>query len=210
MAEIIDLKDRRREKDNLIIAQPLEFRRGDWLTGYAMLCTRQESARYEAHRREAFQHPGHQHIGFVPNHFTLSEGYHYTVQGLFQHRQDEALMRRVYRLAGLMECITNASSPVLRTDILRRFYQSIVEERKALKVFWRGTVPKFLLPLHPEWYNPNLFFHRATNALTLKELYEVIGEETNTQFDILSRSYVFYLPHTFYSSGPDVSPQGDE
>jgi hypothetical protein len=210
MAEIITLKNHRPNKGNLIAASPLEFRRGDWHGGYTMLCTREESQRYEAHRLEAFKDAEHPHISFVPNHFTLSEGYHYTVQGLFLHRDDEHSMRRVYRLAGLMECITNIPSPILRTDVLRRFYQSILEERKALGVLWRGSIPQFLLPLHSDFYHSNMFRHCILKAETLKELYKAIEEETDDQFEILSRFYVFYVPKNFHPSDPHDLFSGTE
>lgn len=194
MANIIDLTQRLQKSDNLIALRPLEFRRGDWQSGHVLMCTREESVRYEAHRLEALRSPGHQHISFIPGHVTLDDGYHYTVMGLFRHRGDEGLMRRTYRLAGLMECVTNAPSAILRTDLLRRFYKSILEEREELKVVWRGNVRHFLLPLHPEHHNPNLFFHEVSNAETLKELFNVIQSETDAQFDILMAHYVFYFP----------------
>lgn len=196
VADIIDMRDRHRPPDNTITTGPLEFRRGDWQLGTAMLCKREESVRYEAHRMEAFSRQGHTHVANVPNHFALDNGYHYTLIGLFRFRQDEALMRRVYRLAGWMECVTNAPSPILRTDLLRRFYKSILDEREALNLVWRGNVRYFLFPLHVEYYNPNLLVHLVSRAETLKELYAVIEEETGNQFDILAQHYVFYLPET--------------
>jgi hypothetical protein len=179
---------------NLLRAEPLEFRRGDWGGGYAMLCRREESKRYEAHRLEALRDPEHRHLEYVPSHVSLDEGYHYTLMGLFLHRANEPLMRRVYRLAGMMECVTNIPSSVLRSDLLRRFYQSIMEEREALGVSWRGNVPHFLLPLDNELYNPNLFFHRVSTAETLKGLFDAIEAETGAQFEVLCRSYVVYMP----------------
>ena len=195
MAEILPFP--RREASNLVADHPLELRRGDWNGGYGMLCVRGESLRYEDHRKEALHGRDHQHIRFVPEHFALSDGCHYTLQGLLRHRKDEALMRKVYRLAGLMECITGAPSAILRTDLLRRFYELILQEREALHVFWRGNVHKFLFPLHPDLYNPNLFTYRISLAGSLKELYENIEHETDTQFDILCQSYVIYLPIRF-------------
>jgi hypothetical protein len=194
MADIIDLTQKLHKSDNLIASSPLEFRRGDWQTGQVMMCTREESARYEAHRLEALGAPGHQHIGFVPGHVTLDDGYQYTIMGLFRHRTDESLMRRVYRLAGLMECVTNAPSAILRTDLLRRFYKSILQERDELNVVWRGNVRHFLLPLLPEHHNTDLFFQLVSDAETLKDLFDVIESEANTQFDILKARYVFYFP----------------
>ena len=197
MAELIDLTQRFPNLDNLIAPEPLEWRRADWLTGYVMLCTREESKRFEAHRLEAYRVQGHKHIGSVPNHFRLDGGYHYTAMGLFRHRDDEASMRRVYYLAGLMEAVTNAPSAILRTDLLRRVYQTIMEERERLGVVWRGHVRHFLLPLHADYYNSNLLFHRIGSAESLKDLYQKIQAETDAQFDILAQRYVFYLPERF-------------
>jgi hypothetical protein len=197
MAEIIDFTQRGRDLQNLITAAPVEFRRGDWEGGFAMLCTRPESVRYEAHRQDALRDDRHQHILFVPDHVSLNNGYHYTVLGLYRYRHDEALMRRVYRLAGLMECVVNVPSPVLRTDLLRRFYQSIMEERESLNIVWRGDVKHFLLPLEARFYGPERFFQAVAGAESLKELYRVIDSETAAQFEILGQSYVIYLPRAF-------------
>ncbi len=198
MADIIDMKSRLHGKgeagSNLISSGPLEFRRGDWGGGYAMLCRREESERYEAHRAEALRDPKHRHLEFVPLHFSLEEGYHYTIMGLLRHREAQPAMRRVYRLAGMMECVTNIPSPVLRSDLLRRFYQAIIEEREALGVFWRGNVPHFLLPLDNRFYDPDLFSRRVSAAETLKSLFEAVETETGAQFDVLCRSYVVYMP----------------
>ncbi len=196
MAEIIDLADRSKDTQNLIAASPVEFRRGDWQGGYAMLCTRDESIRFEAHRREALRQSGHQHIGMIPEHVSLADGYQYTVLGLFRHRESEAAMRRVYRLAGYMECVLNAPSPVLRSDLLRRFYQAITEEREALNLAWRGDVHHFLLPLDRSQYDISQFFQGIAVTPSLKELYAFIETETNQQFDILCRHYVIYMPRS--------------
>lgn len=195
MADVIDLS-RRFHKDNLITSKPLEFRQDEREIGHAMMCLRSESARFEAHRQEALR-AGHNHIAFVPNHFMLDSGYHYTVVGLFRFRNEEPMMQRVYRLAGLMECATRAPSAILRSDLLRRFYQKIMEEREELNVVWRGNVRHFLLPLHPELRNPNLLLHNVEKAETLKDLFLAISEETDLQFDLLRSHYVFYLPRSF-------------
>ncbi len=201
MAELIDLTRKFQNLENLITPEPLEWRRGDWISGHALMCTREESKRFEAHRLEAYQVKGHKHIGFVPNHFKLDGGCHYTVMGLFAHRRDEAMMRRVYYLAGLMEGVTNVPSPILRTDLLRRVYQSIMEEREHLGVVWRGHVRHFLLPLHTDFYNPNRFHHHVATAASLKDLYREVRGETDAQFDILAQHYVFYLPESFLNRG---------
>ncbi len=197
MAEIIDFAARQKHIQNIITAAPLEFRRGDWQGGFAMLCSRDQSTHYEEHRREALRHPTHQHISQLPEHLNLTDGYHYTVMGLFRHRQTEPAMRRVYRLAGLMECVLNAPSPVLRSDLLRRVYQTITEEREALNVAWRGDVHHFLLPLDLAHYDPKRFFLGIAAASSLKELYGFIEFETNAQFGVLCEHYVIYLPRAF-------------
>lgn len=199
MADIIDLSSRLKPGSNLITAQPLEFRKGEWLAGSAILCTRSESAKFESHRQKLVQSQERPYISLVPNHFTLDGGYHFTVAGLFRFREDEALMRRVYRLAGLMECVTKAPSPVLRTDLVRRFFRIINEEKEHLRVSWKGAVQDFLLPLFPCDYSPNIFLNVVRDASSLKELLLSIEQETNRQFDLLAGNYVFYVPEAFYA-----------
>ena len=195
MADIIDLSSRLKPANNLIAISPLEFRKGEWLSGSAILCTREESARLEAQRRKAT--PLRPPITIVPNHLTLDGGYHYTCLWLFRFREDEVRMRRLYWLAGLMECVTKAPSPVLRTDLVRRFFKIINEEREKLNVSWRGNVRNFLLPIHAQHYDPGAFTAAIGSAPSLKELLACIEKETNCQFDILADSYVFYVPETF-------------
>ncbi|NLI33892.1 MAG: hypothetical protein GX422_14105 [Deltaproteobacteria bacterium] len=197
LGELIDFTQKQAEKENLIVARPLEFRRGDWQSGFAIMCTRAESERYEAHRLEATRIPGHRHIRHVPNHIRLDGGYHFTTLGLYRYRDEEEKMRRVYRLAGLMECVTGVCSPILRTDLLRKFYKDILREREELHVVWRGNVNHFLLPLSPDHYNANHFHHAVVNASTLKDLFATIESETNVQFHVISHHYVFYLPEGF-------------
>lgn len=194
-------------EDNLIVEEPLEFRRAEWSRGSAILCLRREAERFEAHRREALSRPGHQHIRFVPNHFALTGGCHYTLAGLLKHRENEPGMRRVYRLAGYMECVTGARSPVLRTDLLRRFHEEILREREELGVVWRGGHERFLFPLHSDLYNPNRFLHRVEGAETLQDLFEAVVAETDEQFLILSKYYTFYIPLNMFAGEASHVPE---
>jgi hypothetical protein len=197
MADIIDLSSRLKSGHNLITVSPLEFRKGEWLPGSAILCTREESSKLEAQRRKLT--PDRPPVTLVPNHFTLDGGYHYTCLWLFRFREDENLMRRLYRLAGLMECVTKAPSPVLRTDLVRRFFKLINEEREKLNVSWKGNVRNFLIPLQAKDYDHRTFTDTIGLAQSMKELLDGIERETNSQFDILAKNYVFYVPETFLS-----------
>jgi hypothetical protein len=197
MGDVIRFERGGEGRENLIVDRPIAFRRGDWAAGEALLCLREESRNYEAHRAEAPARPGHRHIRSLPNAFKLGGGCHYTALGLYRHRENEAAMRRVYRLAGCMECVTGVPTPVLRTDLLRRFYDFILSEREALQVAWRGSVDRYLLPLHRCHYSHETFFNRAAAAPSLKDLFQTIEAETGRQFDLLAAHYVIYVPESF-------------
>ncbi len=193
MAKIIDFGDSRKGDDNLICRKPLEFRRGDWRQGHILQCLRSEADKYQEHRSYAITN-GHSHLSFIPEHFSLVGGCDYTVMGLFRWRENEERAREFYRLAGLMECVVNSTSPLLRTDLLRSLYKTILELRERLNFSWKGDSSKFLLPLHPQFYRRSHFFDEILQADTLKALYETVEGETKVQFDLLAAEYVFYLP----------------
>ena len=193
MAKIIDFENGRKADDNLICREPLEFRRGDWHQGQALQCLRVEAEKYQSHRSEAIAN-GHKHIRFVPEHFSLVGGCDYTVMGLYRWRESEEEAREFYRLAGLMECVMNSTSPLLRTDLLRSLYKTIVELRSSLNFSWRADSTQFLLPLHPHFYRRSHFFDQILEAGTLKALYKTVEHEATVQFDLLAAEYVFYLP----------------
>ena len=195
MADILDLTSRLKPGNNLIAASPLELRKGEWLSGSAILCTREESEKLESQRKKSTA--ARPLMTLVPDHRTLDGGCHYTCLHLVRFREDETRMRRLYRLAGLMECVTGAPSPVLRTDLVRRFFKIINEEREKLAVSWKGNVRSFLLPLRTEHYNPEVFLETIVAAPSLKELLSGIERETDAQFDLLAAHYVFYVPEAF-------------
>ena len=114
--------------------------------------------------------------------------------GLFRFRENEEQAREFYRLAGLMECVVNSTSPLLRTDLLRSLYKTILALRKSLNFSWKGDSSQFLLPLHPHFYRRSHFFDQVLEATTLKALYKTVEGETTVQFDLLASEYVFYLP----------------
>jgi len=193
MAKIISFEDGRKVEDNLICRQPLEFRWGDWREGHVFQTLRAEAEKYQAHRRQALA-GGHRHLKFVPEHFALVGGWDHTIMGLYRWRESERQVREVYRLAGLMECVVNASCPLLRTDLLHSLYRAILDLRRRLNVSWLGGSSQFILPLHPHLYERKRFFEQICLADTLKMLYEVVEQETTIQFNLLAAEYVFYLP----------------
>lgn len=193
MARIIPFDTGRKADDNLICGKPLEFRRGDWRQGQVLQCLRSEAERYQAHRSKALAN-GHSHLRYVPEHFSLGRGCDYTVAGLYRWREREERAREVYRLAGLMECVVNSTSPLLRTDLLRSLYKTIIHLRQSLEISWKGNSTQFLLPLHPHFYRRSNFFAAIQQANTLKVLYDKVEQETTLQFDLLASEYVFYLP----------------
>lgn len=193
MARIIRFEDGRKDDDNLICRKPLEFRRGDWRQGHVLQCLRSEAEKYQSHRKKVIT-DGHSHLSFVPEHFSLVGGCDYTVMGLFKMREQEEQARDFYRLAGLMECVVNSTSPLLRTDLLRGLYRTIMDLRRSLNFSWKGDSTQFLLPLHPHFYRRSYFFEQIHQADTLKVLYANVEQETRVQFDLLAAQYVFYLP----------------
>ncbi len=193
MAEVIDIHEKVRLPGNRISSETFEFRWADWQAGNPIQCTIGEAEKYEKHRIEAIRN-GHQHISFVPSHFSLTGGYFYTIRGIFVYRNDEAKAINVYLLAGLMECIVNSTAPILRTDLLRSVYKKILSLKDTLKVAWQGNINHFLLPLHPDFYNPGRFLSVVNACETLNDLYETIKIETREQYEIIKSTYVFYLP----------------
>ncbi len=200
MADVIDF-EKHRYNANLITHAPLEFRWGEWRSGPILLCVKREAYRFEEHRQEATKRPGHRHVAWVPNRLKLTGGPGETAAALFRYRTDEGSMRRVYRLAGMMECITRGRCPVLRSDLLRRFYEAILKERNALRVTWRGPVDRYLLPLYPVHSGLDRLLSLILPAATLKDLLKVIEAETRRQFDLLAEHYVFYVPRSFREEG---------
>lgn len=196
MAELIDLMERKK-MSTLICARPVEFRWGEWASGPAWLCVRGESVAFETHRLESRRVPGHAHLQWLPNHVKLDGGSHDTVQALFRYRNDEKAMRRVYRLAGLMECVTRGVCPVLRSDLLRRVYQNIMDERNALHVVWRGSVDRFLLPLYLHHGVVERLLALLKPMENLQKLFSLVERETAVQFDLLCSHYVIYVPLSF-------------
>ena len=116
-----------------------------------------EAKKFEIHRREVLSKQ-HSHIAYVPNHITLKDGVEFTLRGLLRHRENPERMREVYYLAGLMECLMKVEQPVLRTALVRTYYQTVLDLKERLGVNWHGKSQYFLFPLFPMHYDLNSFF----------------------------------------------------
>ena len=184
----------REAPDNLITRRPFEFRRSDWQSGFFLQMTKSNSQWLEE-QRSALYCRGKTGIDQLPPHYSLQGGMAGTIAALFAYRHEEEKMRKVYYLAGLIDCLINQINPILRTAMLRDVYNKVQRLRGELGVRWPGALDQVLLPIDGLFYNEMEYKHRLATAETLKALYNVIEEETQEMFDILSLQYVFYCPY---------------
>lgn len=185
MGEIINLHgDSDSRSNNLIVSTPLEFRRADWSTPNFIQMLRALSSKLEKEPK-----------GSLPPHYSLEGGTAFTIRALYAHRKDEASMKEVYYLAGLLDCMINQVNPVLRTDLLRDMYKKIFSMKEALGVNWYGPLDRVLLPLGPWLYDEQAYRASLSGAGTMKALYQAIRKGTDEMFRILSLEYVFYCPN---------------
>ncbi|MFC1884580.1 hypothetical protein ACFL2O_07405 [Thermodesulfobacteriota bacterium] len=194
MAEIIDIQKKfPKPSNNVITPEPWEFRRPHWETGHFIQMLRSQSDRLEKQYRETLKGGGNLNGG-LPIHFTLNGGIAYTIRAIFVNREDKEKMLEIYYLSGLMDCIINQVSPILRTDLLRGMYKKIFNMKEKLNVHWYGPIDQVLLPIDSYFFNE--FEYRASlkSARTLKDLYMTIRNGTEEMFDLLSTCYVFYCP----------------
>ena len=186
MGKVIQLKDKpHTQSDNLITSRPWEFRRADWESRYFIQMLRSQSAKLEKHRTE---------IHHLPPHFVLKGGMAYTIHGIYSNRNSEEKMREVYYLAGLIDCMINQVNPLLRTDLIRDMYKKVVTFKRMLNMNWYGHIDQVLFPIDIQFYNQSEYRERLSRARTMKELYLLIREGTDTMCAILSCEYSFYTP----------------
>jgi hypothetical protein len=194
MGEIIDLQVKlQRTERNLITAKPWEFRRGDWEASTFVQMLRPLSVKFEREREE-LQKKGAKGAAGIPPHIRLEGGTAYTIRALFAHRKEEKMMREIYYLAGLLDCMINQVNPILRTDLLRDMYKKVFAKKEELKVNWFGPLEHVLLPIDPCLHSEQKYRSSLACAPTMKELYRAIRTGTDEMFDILSSEYVFYCP----------------
>ncbi|HDR16229.1 MAG TPA: hypothetical protein ENN79_12250 [Desulfobacteraceae bacterium] len=192
MARIIELPVRRPQtKAGIIASRPLEFRKACKPSIHFIQIPRGRESEFEAHFRDSSG--GVLQTG-IPWGWELSRGQDRTICSLFLHRESENTMRRVYYLAGLVDCMINQVNPLLRTDLLRSLYKEAFELKRSLDVDWSGRLDEVLLPIEPLYYNRHEYQKALIDAETMKQLYRAIRDGTSKMFDVLSEQYVFYCP----------------
>ncbi|MFH1349826.1 MAG: hypothetical protein ABII26_02710 [Pseudomonadota bacterium] len=194
MGDIIRLQEKAGSSpDNLITHEPFEFRRADWENSLFLQMLKSQSEKLERHRQEIYN-IGKKGVWQLPPHFILRGGMAYTIQGIYIRREIEDQMREVTYLAGLVDCMINQVNPLLRTALIRDMYKKILELKRGLNMNWFGQIDQVLLPIDPQFYNPQEYRRGLSEAKTMKELYRLIREGADEMFDILSLEYTFYTP----------------
>lgn len=195
MANIINLKERHPPTaENLITSRPWEFRRSDWGSVHFVQMLRSQSAKLEEQRRTRYSEGKDRAVGQVPPCYTLKGGVGYTVHSVFLHRDHEPMMRDIYYLAGLVDCMINQVSPILRTSGIRELYNKVTTLQTLLSVKWHGPLDQVLCPIDNHLFSPIEYRQTISDAKTVTRLCGRVREATDTMFDILSLEYVFYTP----------------
>jgi hypothetical protein len=193
MASVIPLPVRHpRREENIIASRPLEFRKACKSSMYFIQVPRVRASEFEDRFRSGGA--GHASALGVPWGWELKFGRDCTIRGLFIHRESEETMRSVYYLAGLIDCMINQVSPLLRTDLLRNLYKETFRLKSSLDMDWSGRLDKVLMPIEPRYYSEDEYRKALNRAGTMKELYCTIREGTREMFDELGERYVFYCP----------------
>jgi hypothetical protein len=192
MAKILKFKDGGVPPDNVITVKPWEFRGADWESRHFIQMLKSQSAKLERHRKEACERGSR--VSQLPPHFVLRGSMAYTVQGIFSYRTNEAKMREVYYLAGLIDCMINRVAPLLRTDVIKDIYRKVMTLKAFLNMAWYSSFDQVLLPLDCEFFNEYEHRNRISEASSARALYRLIREGTDEMFDILALEYTFYIP----------------
>lgn len=194
MGKIISLQTRfQKTPDNVISLKPWEFRKPAWEAPHFIQMLRTQSLKLECQRHDIRKKEG-KGTWHLPSHFPLKGSMVYTIRAMYANRKNENKMRDIYYLTGLLDCIINQVNPILRTSILNAMYKKISEMKEELNVYWYGPFDQVLLPIESQFYNEFEYRSSVQKAKTLKELYQVIRNETDLMFDMLSLRYVFYCP----------------
>jgi hypothetical protein len=193
MGKVLKFKETKESApDNVITLKPWEFRSADWESKNFIQMLKSHSASLEKHRKEVFEKGTG--VSNLPPHFVLEGSMAYTIQGIYSYRNNEERMREVYYLAGLIDCMINRVTPLLRTDVIKDIHRKVVTLKSLLNINWYASLDQVLLPLDSHLFNECEYRNKISAADSVKELYRRIREETDDMFDILALEYTFYTP----------------
>jgi len=178
--------------DNVITLKPLEFRGADWESKHFIQMLKSQSTKLEKHRKEVYKRGNR--VSQLPPHFVLSGSMAYTIQGIFSYRTIEGKMREVYYLAGLIDCMINRVTPLLRTDVIKDIYKKVMTLKALLNMTWYSSFDQVLFPLDSHLFNELEYKSQISRADSAPALYRMIREGTDEMFDILALEYTFYTP----------------
>ena len=195
MSIVINMKDRvLAGPDNLITSRPWEFRWSHWESRHFIQLLRTHSLGLEKQHRALKDKKNAIVLEPMPPHAVLDGGLAYTVRAAFGNRENEAKMREIYYLAGLVDCMINQVNPLLRTPLFKQLYDKVMTMKGLLNMDWYGVMDQVLLPLEGRLFDQKDYMKKLSAAGSMKALYRAIREGTNAMFDILAREYVFYAP----------------
>lgn len=195
MAHTVKFPGSKPDSKHIITQKPLRLRWGDWRVLHAVLVHVQPAALYENLRDEQISHgidPG----GQMPSHFALDDGMQETSWAILRHRDDAYTQIEILYLASLMEVMIKTSSPILRTDLIRRVYQEIDQLSQKLALRWRGRARYFMLPLNEDVHNPNYLAEAVTNIDNLQDFFTALHSLAESRHSLLARNYVIYYPQS--------------
>ena len=178
--------------DNVITLKPWEFRSADWGSRTFIQMLKSQSAKFERHRAEVCGRGSK--VSELPPHFMLDGSMAHTIRGMYFYRDNEERMREVYYLAGLIDCMINRVTPLLRTEVIKDIHKKVLTLKSLLNVNWYGSLGQVFLPLDSHLFNEFEYRNKIAAAVSVRELYSFIREETDEMFDILALEYTFYAP----------------
>ena len=191
MAHIIPMPGRHQQKEgNVIASRPMEFRRVCRSSMNFIQIPRRRAEEFESLFSGGCR--GSDPAGEAGLGWELTCGRERTILGLFMNRKSEETMRLVYYLAGLVDCMINQVSPLLRTDLLRSLYKEAFALKNTLGIEWSGRLQKVLLPIEQCYYSEAEYRESIQRAGTMKILYRAIENGTSRMFDVVGEKYVFY------------------
>ena len=194
MADIIDLEKRRDPyPGKLITEKPLEFRRAVWDSSFFIQVLRSLALKFEESRTSRLG-KGEYGTRNLPPHYSISGGMAYTIKALYLFRDNKEKMVETYYLAGLIDCMINQISPLLRTNLISDMYKKINLLKKILGVTWYGRIDQVLFPIETPFFNLLEYRANLSEAKDMRELYSLIRSGTTEMFHILSMEYIFYTP----------------